>query len=70
MTTEDLNRWIGCDQCGTAQAMYVVKLVEGELYFCGHHYNASKAGLDKVSYEVIDLNKTEEEAPILEKAEM
>jgi hypothetical protein len=69
MTTEDLTRWIGCDQCGTAQAMYLVKLVEGELFFCHHHYNASKAALDKVSYEVIDLNKIEEAAPILETAE-
>lgn len=69
MTTEDLNRWIGCDQCGTAQAKYVVKLVEGELFFCGHHYNASKAGLDKVAYEVIELNKIESEVPILETAE-
>jgi hypothetical protein len=50
--------------------MYLVKLVDGELFFCGHHYNASKAGLDKVAYEVIDLNKIEEAAPILEKAEM
>jgi len=37
MTTEDLTRWIGCDQCGTAQAMNLVKLVEGELFFCGHN---------------------------------
>jgi len=69
MTTEDLNVWIGCDQCRNAQAMYVVKLVEGELFFCGHHYNASKAGLDKVAYEVIELNKIESEVPILETAE-
>jgi hypothetical protein len=69
MIMEDLNTWIGCDQCGAAQAMYVVKLVEGELYFCGHHYNASKAGLDKVSYEVIELNKEESEVPQLETAE-
>jgi len=69
MTTEDLTRWIGCDQCGTAQAMYMVKLVDGALLFCGHHYNASKAGLDKVSYEVIELNKMEEAIPQLETAE-
>jgi hypothetical protein len=48
--------------------MYLVKLVEGELAFCGHHYNKNKAGLDKVAYEVIELNKTEE-TPQLEKAE-
>jgi hypothetical protein len=69
MTEEDLNRWIGCDQCRVAQAMYLVKLVDGELFFCGHHYNASKAGLDKVSYEVIELNKIEEPVQITEMAE-
>ena len=60
MTSEDLNKWIGCDQCGSAQAMYLVKLVDGELAFCGHHYNKNKAGLDKVAFEIIQLNKTEE----------
>jgi hypothetical protein len=49
--------------------MYLIKLVDGELYFCGHHYNKNKEGLDKVSYEVIDLNKIEEDLPILETAE-
>ncbi len=69
MTSEDLTRWIGCDQCGTAQAMYMVKLVDGELFFCGHHYNASKRGLDKVAYEVIELNKKEEAPQLTEMAE-
>ena len=69
MTLEDLSRWIACDQCRVAQAMYLVKLVDGELFFCGHHYSASKAGLDKVSYEVIELNKTEEQVQITEMAE-
>jgi hypothetical protein len=69
MTSEDLTRWIGCDQCSTAQAMYLIKLVEGELFFCGHHYNKNKEGLDKVSYEVIELNKVEQSAPQLETAE-
>ena len=69
MTSEDLTRWIGCDQCGTAQAMYMVKLVDGELFFCGHHYSASKRGLDKVAYEVIELNKKEEAPQLTEMAE-
>ena len=69
MTSEDLTRWIGCDQCGTAQAMYLIKLVDGELYFCGHHYNKNKEALDKVSFEMIELNKIEE-VPQLETAEM
>ena len=69
MTSEDINKWIGCDQCSSAQALYLVKLMDGELAFCGHHYNKNKAGLDKVSYEVIELNKTEE-VNELEKAEI
>lgn len=68
MTTEDLDAWIGCDQECPAQAMYLVKLVEGELYFCGHHYNKNKEALDKVAYEMIDLNKVEE-IPTLQGAE-
>lgn len=68
MTSEDLNKWIGCDQCGSAQAMYLVKLMEGELAFCGHHYNKNKEALDKVTYEIVELNKTEE-TPQLEGAE-
>ncbi len=69
MTTEDLTRWIGCDKCNIAQAMYLIKMVEGELYFCGHHFNSNKEALDKVSYEVIESNKVEEPAPQLETAE-
>ena len=61
--------WQGCDKCETAQALYQAKGLAGDLFFCGHHYNASKAGLDKVSYEVIELNKIEEEVPQLETAE-
>jgi hypothetical protein len=60
MTSEDLTRWIGCDQCGSAQALYLVKLIEGELAFCGHHYNKNKEALDKKAFEIIQLNKTEE----------
>ena len=60
MTSEDLNRWIGCDQCGSAQALYLVKLMDGELAFCGHHFNLNKTALDKVAYEIVELNKTEE----------
>ena len=51
--------FIPCDACGSADAMYLVKLVGGELAFCGHHYNSNKRGLDKAAYEVIELNKVE-----------
>jgi hypothetical protein len=43
--------------------------MDGELFFCGHHFNKNKEALDKVSYEVIELNKIEEAVPILETAE-
>lgn len=69
MTSEDLNRWIGCDQCATAQALYLVKLMDGELAFCGHHFNKNKGALDKVAYEIIQLNKIED-TPTLEKEEV
>ena len=59
MTSEDLNKWIGCDQCGSAQAMYLIKLIDGELAFCGHHYRKNKEGLDKVAYEIIELDRKE-----------
>jgi len=61
--------FIPCDSCGSADSMYLVKLVDGELAFCGHHYNKNKAGLDKVAYEVIELDKTEPAILTLETAE-
>jgi hypothetical protein len=64
-----MTEWIGCDKCSIAQALYLVKLVEGELYFCGHHFNSYKQGLDKVAYEVIELNKVEETPQLVEMAE-
>ena len=48
--------------------MYLINLVDGQLYFCGHHYNKNKEALDKVAFETIELNK-EEVVPQLEKAE-
>lgn len=61
--TED-KEWIikvsdRCDKCG-AQAFVKVVGVTGELFFCGHHYNAimdNAVGYDammKFMYEVID----------------
>jgi hypothetical protein len=70
MIEEDLTRWIACDKCGdSAQAMWQIKMVDGELYFCGHHKNKFSKALDKVSYEMIELNKIEEEVPQLVEAE-
>lgn len=61
-----MREWIGCDKCNSAQALYQIKLLTGELYFCGHHYNEFKEALDKVSYEVVELIQEEQ----LEKAEI
>ena len=69
MTAEDLNKWIGCDQCGSAQAMYLIKLLDGELAFCGHHYNKNKEALDKKAYEIVQLNIKEETPQLTEMAE-
>lgn len=69
MTSEDLNKWIACDQCNSAQALYLVKLMDGELAFCGHHFNKNKEALDKVSYEIVELDR-KEAAPQLEKEEV
>ena len=70
MTEEDLTRWVACDKCGdSAQAKWLIKLIEGELYFCGHHKNKFFDRLDKVAYEMIELNKVEEETQLLEEVE-
>jgi hypothetical protein len=69
MTSEDLYKWIGCDQCGSAQAKYLIKLIDGELAFCGHHFNLNKEALDKVAYEIVDLDH-KEETPLIEKEEI
>lgn len=52
--------WIGCDACATAQALYQVKMIAGELYFCGHHYKKNKDVLDKQAFEVVELSVQEE----------
>ena len=42
-----------CDRC-SAQAYYLVKLLEGELMFCRHHFLKHEETLSKISYEIID----------------
>jgi hypothetical protein len=42
-----------CDRCG-AQALVWVKGVNGELFFCGHHYFANEDKLKEWSFETID----------------
>lgn len=48
-----LNLQDRCDSCG-AQAFVMVKLITGELTFCGHHYNKNQEKLNSQSYEIID----------------
>ena len=70
MTSEDLiDQWIGCDKCHSAKAIFLVKLMSGELYFCGHHLHEYSVALDKAAYEIIQLNRIEE-VPQLEKEEV
>ena len=69
MTSEDLVPAYFCDKCTVARATHLIKLLDGELVFCGHHYNQYKEAIDKKAYEVIELNKIEEDVPQLEKAE-
>lgn len=42
-----------CDRCG-AQAFVLAKGIQGELFFCGHHYNKNKDGIDSWAFEVIN----------------
>ena len=42
-----------CDAC-QAQAYYLVKMIEGQLCFCRHHFLKNEDKLTKVSYEIID----------------
>lgn len=42
-----------CDRCGS-QAFVLVKMVSGELFFCGHHYSKHQKSLDNLAFEIID----------------
>lgn len=42
-----------CDQCG-AQAFVLVKMLAGELMFCGHHYKKNQDKLNNESYQIVD----------------
>jgi len=64
MTSE----WIKCDSC-SAQALFLSRGTNGELYFCGHHRNKYSETLDNWAYEIIEYNKVEE-TPQLEKEEV
>jgi hypothetical protein len=42
-----------CDRCN-AQALVSAKGVNGELLFCGHHYQRYEQSLSNWAYEIID----------------
>jgi hypothetical protein len=42
-----------CDQC-SAEALVLVKGVNGELMFCKHHYEKNESALSKFAYETVD----------------
>ncbi len=59
-----MTEWIKCDTC-SAQAKFLARSTNGELTFCGHHYNEKSEALDKWAYEVIELDKKEESPQLL-----
>ena len=69
MTSDDITKQIYCDRCPTSRAAYLVKILDGELAFCNHHYRKHKEALDKLAYDVIELNR-KEVTPLLEKEEV
>jgi hypothetical protein len=42
-----------CDRC-IAQAMYMVTLQSGELYFCGHHFREYETILIDIAVDIYD----------------
>lgn len=52
-----------CDSCN-AQAFVMVKLLSGELFFCGHHFTQHELSLRESAYEIVDereyINKKSE----------
>lgn len=53
------DRWDAC----SSQAFVLVKLISGELMFCGHHYNKNQEKLNSQSYEIIDEREYINEKP-------
>lgn len=55
-----------CDRCH-AQAFVLVKMVAGELMFCGHHFNKHEKALNSMAFEIIDerwsINEKNESSP-------
>jgi len=61
-----MSEWIGCDKCSVAVALYQVKGIEGELFFCHHHFQENEEKLRTWAFEVIDLKaEVLEEEPVV-----
>lgn len=57
-----LNLQDRCDSCNS-QAFVLVKLLNGTLMFCGHHYTKYSDKLNNESYEIIDEREYINEKP-------
>lgn len=42
-----------CDRCN-AQALVLAKGVNGDLYFCGHHFQSHSEKLIEWAYDIVD----------------
>lgn len=42
-----------CDRCGS-QAFVIVRGVNGELFFCGHHFTKYENALSSYAFEIVD----------------
>lgn len=51
--TKTLTALDRCDRCNS-QAWVLVKGMNGELLFCGHHYTSNESALFQWAYDIID----------------
>jgi len=51
--TDVIKQMDRCDRCA-AQAFVLVNFMEGELFFCGHHFSDHELMLREKGYEIID----------------
>jgi hypothetical protein len=51
--TQQLTAKDRCDRCD-AQAWVIVKGMNGELFFCGHHFTKHEEALYNWAYDIVD----------------
>lgn len=49
-----LVKFVPCDYCGVARAVFKVSLSTGELWFCRHHYNKHASAMKTVSTKITE----------------